>query len=189
MTKLLAPLVLALSVGTVHAAGAPFFIEIAPGDTLFAGDGASGTYFGTVYNNGGAFSHDYFIDFSTSTRPDEWTFKVHATSLELNGTTLTGLNDIEMALYRGMDDLMWRVSADTAFSTTVTPAGTLVFGNSLAYQAAMYDPGHYRFEVTGMGAGFYDVTITVPEPETWAVFLAGLALLGLRLRGRFTQGA
>ncbi len=187
MTKLLAPLVLALGVGTAHAAGAPFFMPIAPGDTLFAGDGASGTYFGTVQNAGGAFSHDYFIDFSTSSKPDEWTFKVHAPSLELNGNVLTGLSGVEMALYSGSIEL-WRVPAMATFTTTATPAGTLVFGNSLAYHTAMYDPGQYRFAVSGSGAGFYDVTITVPEPETWAVFLAGLALLGLRLRGRFTQG-
>ncbi|MDP3124180.1 MAG: FxDxF family PEP-CTERM protein, partial [Thiobacillus sp.] len=52
-----------------------------------------------------------------------------------------------------------------------------------------FDVGNYTLKVGGISAGtagaFYSVaavTVPVPEPETWAMLLAGLGLVGLQLR-------
>jgi hypothetical protein len=55
--------------------------------------------------------------------------------------------------------------------------------------------GSYFIEVTGYGAGtkggsysFIASAVPVPEPETWAMLVAGLGLVGLQLRRRTNTG-
>jgi hypothetical protein len=55
--------------------------------------------------------------------------------------------------------------------------------------------GNYFIEVTGYGAGskggaysFTASAVPVPEPETWAMLVAGIGLVGLQLRRRSNTG-
>jgi hypothetical protein len=55
--------------------------------------------------------------------------------------------------------------------------------------------GNYFVEVTGYGVGtkggtysFTASAVPVPEPETWAMLVAGLGLVGLQLRRRTNSG-
>lgn len=53
---------------------------------------------------------------------------------------------------------------------------------------SLFAAGNYTLKIGGTSSsngGFYSVgaaTIPVPEPETWAMLLAGLGLVGMRLR-------
>lgn len=181
MKSTLLPLLVALSLGS-GAAMAVSTYAIAPGDTLAPANSESAIYIGVVEKSGGSFVDSYNIDFNNYTHPDLWTFRVHGIGLNLNGTHLTGLTDLTMSLYDASNTQLWSMAATTTTTSTSTPAGLLTVTDLSAYRPAIYDPGSYRFDVAGTGKGFYDVTLTIPEPETWAIFLAGIALLGLRLR-------
>ena len=75
-------------------------------------------------------------------------------------------------------------------------------GNSNAQKTGTYitdggqlTPGNYFIAISGFGVGtsggtysFTASAIPVPEPETWAMLLAGLGLVGLQLRRRNNSG-
>jgi hypothetical protein len=153
-------------------------INISPGDTLTPAANVGETYSGVVSKSGGSFTDNYTIDFTNFTHPDEWSFRLHAVGLDYGTTHLTGLTSLTMSLYDASNALLWTAPA-AAITTT---KGLLKVSDLTAYSDAMYNPGNYKFVVSGTGKGNYDITLTVPEPETWAIFVAGLALLGLRLR-------
>lgn len=183
MKKTLLPLLVALSLGSGSAMAVNAY-TIAPGDTLAPADQESAVYTGVVSKSGGSFTDSYNINFTNYTNPDRWSFRIHGISLDLDSLHLTGLSGLSMSLYDGVGTLLWSAPAAGTTTTYSTPAGVLAMTDLNAYATGIYAPGNYRFDVAGSGTGFYDVTLTVPEPETWAIFLAGIALLGLRLRNR-----
>jgi hypothetical protein len=78
-------------------------------------------------------------------------------------------------------------SANSLFTWSTNPDHTsVIFSESLA-------AGAYSFTVygdqPGVGFGVYDMTVSVPipEPETYAMLLAGLGLLGVVARRRKQQ--
>jgi hypothetical protein len=181
MKNTLLPLLIALSLGSGSAVAINTY-TIGPGSTLTPQDGEAAVYLGVITKSGGSFTDSYTIDFTNSTHPDEWSFRVHGTGLELNGRHLTGLNDLTMSLYDAGNSQLWSWPATGIPSTTSTPAGLLTVTNLTAYWDELYRPGVYHLAVAGSGKGSYDITLTVPEPAIWAILLAGIALLGLRLR-------
>lgn len=182
MKQILWPLLVALSLGSGSAMAFNSY-SIAPGATLAPANNEAAIYFGAVTKSGGSFNDAYTIDFNNYTHPDEWSFQLNAIGLDLNGTHLTGLSGLTMSLYSASNSLLWSMPATAVTTTTSTLAGLLTTTNMNAYSDALYTPpALYHLAVTGSGNGFYDITLTVPEPETWAIFLAGIALLGLRLR-------
>ena len=182
MKTTLLPLLLALSLGSGSALAINNY-TIAPGATLSPANNEGATYTGVVNHlAGGSFTDSYTIDFTQYTHPDEWSFRVHSVGLDLNNIHLTGLTSLTMSLYDAGNSLLWSVPATALTTSKSTAAGLLKVTDLTAYSDALYNPGTYHFAVSGAGKGVYDITLTVPEPETWAIFVAGLALVGLRLR-------
>lgn len=77
-------------------------------------------------------------------------------------------------------------SSGTSFSSLVSPSG------SNAYTATGYlGSGNYEMRISGTGIGMggaggysYAMMAVVPEPQTWAMLLAGLGLLGSSIARR-----
>ena len=92
-------------------------------------------------------------------------------------TNITGLN---ANIYKNVG------STSTLYTTFVQngdPDHLVLPANSF------FDVGNYTLKIGGNSVGtngaFYSVaavTVPVPEPETWAMLLAGLGLVGLQLR-------
>lgn len=93
-------------------------------------------------------------------------------------TTLYNINNLTVALYNGTDGA----------GGVHTAAGA-----SGDYQpfSALLSPGTYALKIDGTGAGpaggmygWAAVAQPVPEPETWAMLLAGLGAVGFMTRRR-----
>ncbi|MDO9009004.1 MAG: FxDxF family PEP-CTERM protein [Thiobacillus sp.] len=120
-------------------------------------------------------------------------------SLSFNITTPlyagSGVSDIPLSFFTVVFKDITGLSADiyknvgststlyTTFVQNGDPDHLILPANSF------FDVGNYTLKVGGISAGtagaFYSVaavTVPVPEPETWAMLLAGLGLVGLQLR-------
>jgi hypothetical protein len=85
-----------------------------------------------------------------------------------------------------------------AKNDAIGPEITLLAPNSGLSQftgSMLLAPGSYTYRITGdvtgdLGGKYsYNVTaVPVPEPETWAMLVAGLGLVGLQLRRRTKAG-
>lgn len=118
----------------------------------------------------------------------------------------SGVMDISLALPMGnftltltnIDNLSAEVWSGSTSYATFSQVGD---SDHLALPAGTYfATGDYTLKVGGLAtgsgspAGFYNVaavTAPVPEPETWGMLLAGVGLIGLRMRQkrRTTQQA
>lgn len=123
---------------------------------------------GNTRSYAGPFTDSFTFNFAppNNTEPDLWTFTIFGASTGsfLNMSVTNTGNNAQV------------------FSLNAT---SQAFGNQSIWNGAgalILDPGTYRLDITGDGAGVYGVVVTVPEPETWATFLLGAALVGLRLR-------
>ncbi|MDP1928796.1 MAG: FxDxF family PEP-CTERM protein [Thiobacillus sp.] len=91
--------------------------------------------------------------------------------------TVTNINNLSAAIYDGSNNLY----------ATFTSAGNPDY---LTLPATSYfGVDNYTLKIGGTATGTYGglysiaaVTVPVPEPETWAMLLVGLGLVGLRLR-------
>lgn len=184
MTTPIRALLLALSLTVPTAWAAIPGVTINPGDTLAPTE--STVYTGSVFVNG-AFSHSYYVDFTTYPHDDLWTFAVYGIGQSLDGVPVTGLTSLSMSLVDttggGATPLWSHVATSSMLYSENTPSGLLEVTLLNAYDAGMYaPPTAYRLDVAGSGTGYYDITATIPEPETWAMFIIGAVLVGLRLR-------
>lgn len=134
----------------------------------------------------GPFTDSYYIDFTQYGNPDIWTIQTHAFGSDLNGQpfgSAGGLSSLSMTFTNTVTGATWTESNPAQIiSSQSTPIGLLTVvdqGEDLILPALPL--GTYRLDVTGAGTGTYSITMSVPEPETWAIYLAGLALIGLRL--------
>jgi len=111
----------------------------------------------------------------------------------------SGIMDISLAMPLGnftlvitnIDNLSAEIFSGSTSYATFQQAGD---ADHLALPAGTYfATGNYTLKIggtaTGSGspAGFYNVsavTAPVPEPETWGMLLAGVGLIGLRMRQR-----
>lgn len=168
MKNIYLPLILAFCLGTQVAQAAPTqLITIHNGDTKVVGTNDD-IIFSGVETVSGAFDISYTLDFqSQNNAPDLWTFTV----LGLG----SGFSGLAMSLYESGNP--------TALFNT---AAVQHVGYWDAYAAGIYNPGIYSFHVTGTASGTSPLAVimTVPEPETWGMFLIGAGLIGLRLRNR-----
>jgi hypothetical protein len=178
------PFLLALSLVSGAAAASVPSYPLTPGITITPISQSAANYTGTVSHNGAVnefFSDSYNIDFTqycagAGCVGDELSFKVSYTNLIPLGQNLNSMN---MSLFDVTNATqLW------SLPVTIDQQVPGLFTVGSAFNDAFYLEGMYRLDVTGAGSGAYAVTLTVPEPETWAVFLAGLAVLGLRLSKR-----
>jgi hypothetical protein len=85
---------------------------------------------------------------------------------------------------------LYAVGNPTAIATfsDLTPSGPSNFSGSGTLAV-----GSYQFVITGTSGSqggqyaFYTSTQAVPEPETWAMLLCGIGLVGLQLRKRHAE--
>ncbi len=181
------PYLLAMSLGSGFAAASVPTFPLAPGDTITPVGQSSSNYAGTVFKSGAedeTFTDSYNIDFtqycvSGGCTGDEFSFKVTYTNLI---PFWQNLNQMSMSLYDVTNsEPMWTLPA------TIQDQVAGLYTVGAAYKYGFYTEGEYRLDVSGAGSGAYAITIAVPEPETWAVFLAGFGVLGLRLSKRFSR--
>ena len=100
--------------------------------------------------------------------------------LVLNAAQLIGINPLDLKLYAG-------VNGDNSGGIIQT-FSQVSQGTSFAFNQPLA-AGTYHFDivgtVTGSGGGIYNVAIAaVPEPETYAMLLVGLGLIGFAARRR-----
>lgn len=205
MKQFVKPMVFAMCLGAQAAGAAVQHLPLTPGAThMVATD--DDTIYSIARGVNGSFTDSYYFDFSTNnTEPDIWTFSLLGIGVAVNGTQATGFSGMSMRLYNAngtlsddSDDSLlagWPIDAiGTSEDTvqTVDANGQLfqVTITTTQWQASGYqvlDPGMYRFDVSGSGNGTYNAVLTVPEPETWAMFLLGATLVGLRMRRRVAK--
>ncbi len=116
---------------------------------------------------------------------------------ELNAPAQGGYLGLGLSVARGNDvvgEYLWDVTqtgdqtVDFSFAATVGEqlsfSGYLLSGASL--DAAPFATGPSAYSLVNTGASLAgDFTISaVPEPQAWALLLAGIALVGARTRGR-----
>lgn len=160
--------VLGLASGTAQAAITPLGAAVVGTPLSFGGLAAPGPFsdiftFTLPANGGSGYSVSNF-----TLLPG-----IYGTAL----TTLTLMSNADGILFNG---------DDTFVSSSSTPGGASI-GLSVSSQAA----GNYYINVTGIttapAGGIYTGAISVtavPEPETYAMMLAGLAALGFLARRR-----
>lgn len=118
------------------------------------------------------------VDFVLSTG----TLDSSANALNVSLQNLTVLN---------IHDLSYTVWGGTA-GNDVTAYGTFA-GNNISYSLSGLMPGNYHLNISGVAdgssGGAYGLAMaaSVPEPETLAMLLAGLGLLGIVQRRRSSR--
>ena len=162
---------------------------------VILGLGLAGSANAAVYDLGTVTPGTIFSDFSPiipsgTSFTDTWKFTI-ATPLESAGW----ISNVVLSTWYNI----------TGFSTNLFAGdGTKIFDLSThplstadtLYGVGTYTPGNYYFEVkgttTGTKGGLYAFSVTtqpVPEPETYAMMLAGLGLIGAVARRRMNGRA
>ncbi len=104
-----------------------------------------------------------------------------------------GVSDIPLTFTVAITDITGLSAEIFDSSSTTTPLYTFVQNGDADHLIlpanSYFATGNYTLKVggttTGSSGGFYSVaaiTVPVPEPETWAMLLVGLSLVGFRLR-------
>jgi hypothetical protein len=122
----------------------------------------------------GAFDDTYLFNLMT----DQATF---STAVANNLTSVLGIENGMVSLYKTV-------------GATNTLQGSFDFSGltgSISHAFGTLAAGDYMYDVTGTGTGtlggFYSITSTVsavPEPQSYALFLGGLAAVGFMIRRR-----
>lgn len=166
------------------AAAALSVFGLASGTSQAATTALGAAVVGTPLSFGGLAAPGPFSDIFTFTLPANGGSGYSVSNFTLlpgmYGTALTTLT-----LMSNADGILFNAD-DTFVSSSSTPGGASI-GLSVSAQAA----GNYYINVTGIttapAGGIYTGAISVtavPEPETYAMMLAGLAALGFLARRR-----
>jgi hypothetical protein len=166
------------------AAAALSVLGLASGTAQAATTALGAAVVGTPLSFGGLAAPGPFSDIFTFTLPANGGSGYSVSNFTLlpgiYGTALTTLT-----LMSNADGILFN-GDDTFVSSSSTPGGASI-GLSVSAQAA----GNYYINVTGIttapAGGIYTGAISVtavPEPETYAMMLAGLAALGFLARRR-----
>jgi hypothetical protein len=167
---------------------------VAAAAVLYASQASAGIFFATGDTTGDPTFNRPLVDLSdlsavgTDVTYDAFTFSVDMAGTYKFFSWTGGAFDNFIILYSGFSDAApltgaiianddWLSTSNASFSAALTTAGvyTLVttgFAND--------DFGAFKTLITGPG----NVTAPVPEPETYALMLAGLGLVGFLARRR-----
>ena len=170
------------AMGLATAASSPFAAVLDFGDV---GSVSGGTYFaqGFVEHTPGAFT-DYLLFSLSSPIYDAWIgLGTVADQPKVDGSNITGMTASLFADFGA-----------PGFDAADVLLADLGSGDYISNGGPLFE-GAYYFKVSGVGVGpsissySYTATVTpvVPEPETYAMMLAGLGMLGgiaVRRRGR-----
>jgi hypothetical protein len=171
---------LALAAGLVVASSANANITLALTDSDDLGDFGAPTSWGETFEVTAQGTIDHSLTF-TITEP------LFAGS---------GVSDIPLSffsiVYKNITDLSAKIYVNNNGSNalyTFVPNGDL--DHLVLPDNSFFAIGDYTLKIggnsVGQGGGFYSVaavTVPVPEPETWAMLLAGLGLVGFAVRRR-----
>lgn len=177
---------LVLAAGLMVAGGAHAAVNsLNLTDTLHLGSFSAGTTYGDAFAVTSAGTIDHSLTFKILT--DLYAGSgVSDIPLDVNfgsfTLTITNIDSLSANIY----------DSNNVLYTTFVSAGD---PDHLTLPASSYfAPGDYTLKIggtaTGSNGGMYTVaavTVPVPEPETWGMLLAGLGLIGLRLRQKRAQ--
>lgn len=134
------------------------------------------------------------IQKATGTFLDKWSFSIAAPtfaggsisnlSISIPGLNLYNVDDLSASLYTGAGVLVQNLDTN--------PGSTA----DLKVGSGLFAPGNYYFNVVGNANGsfggqyvFAVTTLPVPEPETYAMLLAGLGVMGAIARRKAKKQA
>lgn len=180
--KQLKTLIAAAAVALVAATSAQAAVEE---NTYFVSptfdDGSLTQYFSFDNSGDAAVAGDTFIDTFLFNSPPPSSMIDFVAHIDLSKLPMPGLAFSGYSLFAPADGTTYSFS-----ETVVSPL--VVAGNGLSL-----DSGVYALQLTGTylqsgGAyqGAIEATMPVPEPETWALALAGLAFVGTVARRRLS---
>lgn len=122
---------------------------------------------------------------------------VNSVTSSINLDSILGLSDLRARLYKGSTHQTAAVAPDeliSAWGTTVnyspTVSSTTVVLNPLTLAAGTYTlqiRGTVSGSAGGSYAGLLNIAQPVPEPETYAMLLCGMGLIGLMVRRKSKQ--
>jgi hypothetical protein len=192
-----------ITIGSLTAVTNPGNVgTIAPGNTLFVGDAGSPTNIlglnSNLYNNSTTATKTFFDDF-VFTLPTA--LSLYSIDVSLNTSTFAGISGFSESLYSGgyagpsfsttntnplvPSNLIVSTSSNTlSFSNLAAGTYTLQFSGTLA--AATTKPV-FGLPTTVPTVGAYASLISVsavPEPESYAMLIAGLGLIGAAVKRR-----
>jgi hypothetical protein len=103
-------------------------------------------------------------------------------AFELQAPGLSNINGMSVSLIDSTDHII------SSFPDVGSSSGPSAF-----YGSGLLATGSYYFQITGIATtstakySFSAATAPVPEPETWAMLLCGIGLVGLQLRKRHAE--
>ncbi|MDO9220661.1 MAG: FxDxF family PEP-CTERM protein [Thiobacillus sp.] len=169
---------LALATGLMMAGGANA-VTLALTDTDYLGAFGAPTTWGETFSvtSTGAIDHSLTFDITTPLFAGAGVSDISLSFFSIDVTNITGLS---ADIYQNVSSIS---TLYTSFVQNGDPDHLILPANSY------FATGNYTLKIGGTSAGqnggFYSVaavTVPVPEPETWAMLLAGLGLVGLQLR-------
>ena len=173
--------ILALAAGLMMAGGAHATNNLALVDGMYLGAFGAPTTYGDTFAVAlqGAIDHSLTFTITTPLFAGSGVSDIPLSFFSIDYTNITGLSatilDSSNSLY-------------ASFVTNGDPDHLILPANSF------FAAGNYTLKIggnsVGTNGGFYSiaaVTVPVPEPETWAMLLAGVGLVGLRLRQKIAS--
>ncbi|HEX7971857.1 MAG TPA: FxDxF family PEP-CTERM protein [Thiobacillus sp.] len=173
---------LALAAGLMMAGGAHAANNLALVDSMYLGAFGAPTTYGDTFAvaSQGAIDHSLTFTITTPLYAGSGVSDIPLSFFSIDYTNITGLSatiyDSGNALY-------------ATFVSNGDPDHLILPANSF------FAAGNYTLKIggnsVGTNGGFYSiaaVTVPVPEPETWAMLLVGVGLVGLRLRQKVASG-
>ena len=132
-----------------------------------------------TFNSSGTAS---FSGSSTGSFNDSWTFSLSGVSNIYATVSGTGFKSLSMDLYNAVVNKSGKVKNVLVVSGTTFSFADLAAGNYF-----LQIGGKALKNTTGIYNGSIQVT-PVPEPETWAMMLIGMGLVGYQLRRKSKAG-
>jgi hypothetical protein len=167
---------LALATGLMLAGSASATVNLALTDTFGLGSFGAPTSWGETFSVAsiGTINHSLTFNITSPLFAGSAVSDIPLSFFSIDYTNITGLS---AAIYDSSNVLY------TTFVQNGDPDHVVLPDNSF------FAIGDYTLRIggnsVGTNGGFYSVaavTVPVPEPETWAMLLVGLGLVGLQLR-------
>jgi len=141
---------------------------------------------------------EFGVNFVSGAFTDWFKFEIAPNALTVSSTTVANnLGNGVVLNISGGNYSLWTYGANTAFDMgagdDMKIGGNWMFDGQSGNvtNSVMLAPGKYYYQVEGMGDGSFggaysisSTTAPIPEPETYAMMLAGLGALGFLARRR-----